>query len=43
MLPGHILNVDFSKAFDLVDGDFLLDLLRSRVLEIVGLVRSSVS
>lgn len=31
-LPGHILKVDFSKAFDLVDWDFLFDLLELRGL-----------
>ncbi|XP_039130828.1 uncharacterized protein LOC120267198 [Dioscorea cayenensis subsp. rotundata] len=29
-LPGYILKVDFAKAFDLVDWDFLLDLLLAR-------------
>lgn len=29
-LPGYILKVDFVKVFDLVDWDFLLDLLRAR-------------
>lgn len=29
-LPGHILKVDFAKAFDLVDWDFLLELLYAR-------------
>lgn len=29
-LLGHILKVDFAKAFDLVDWDFLFDLLRGR-------------
>lgn len=29
-LPGHVLKVDFSKAFDSVDWDFLLDLLEAR-------------
>lgn len=29
-LPGHILKVDFAKAFDTVDWDFLLDLLEPR-------------
>ncbi|XP_039126955.1 uncharacterized protein LOC120263117 [Dioscorea cayenensis subsp. rotundata] len=29
-LSGHILKVDFAKAFDLVDWDFLFDLLRAR-------------
>ena len=26
-LPGNMLKVDFSKAFDIVDWDFLLELL----------------
>lgn len=29
-LPGHFLKVDFSKAFDSVDWDFLFDLLEAR-------------
>lgn len=29
-LPGHILKVDFAKAFDLVDWDFRFDLLSAR-------------
>lgn len=29
-LPGYIVKVDFSKAFDIVDWDFLLDLLEAR-------------
>lgn len=29
-LPGHILKVDFVKAFYLVDWDFLFDLLMAR-------------
>lgn len=30
MLAGYILKVDFTKAFDLVDWEFLLDLLRAK-------------
>lgn len=33
-LPGHILKVDFAKAFDKVDWDFLLDLLVARGFEV---------
>ncbi|XP_039125244.1 uncharacterized protein LOC120261424 [Dioscorea cayenensis subsp. rotundata] len=29
-LPGHILKVDFAKAFDVVDWDFIFDLLSAR-------------
>lgn len=29
-LPGYILKVDFAKAFDMVDCDFLIDLLTAR-------------
>lgn len=29
-LPGYILKFDFAKAFDLVDWDFMLDLLKAR-------------
>lgn len=29
-IPGHVLKVDFSKAFDIVDWDFLLELLAAR-------------
>ncbi|XP_039136185.1 uncharacterized protein LOC120273588 [Dioscorea cayenensis subsp. rotundata] len=29
-LPGNIVKVDFAKAFDMVDWDFLLDLLEAR-------------
>lgn len=29
-LPGYILKVDFAKAFDLVDWDFMLNLLKAR-------------
>ncbi|XP_039129007.1 uncharacterized protein LOC120265183 [Dioscorea cayenensis subsp. rotundata] len=29
-LPGYILKVDFAKAFDLVDWEFLLELLKAR-------------
>lgn len=29
-MPGYILKVDFAKAFDLVDLEFLLDLLKAR-------------
>lgn len=39
-LPGHILKVNFAKAFDMVDWNFLVDLLVARALatnEWVGL------
>lgn len=29
-MHGHILKVDFAKAFDMMDWDFLLDLLKAR-------------
>lgn len=34
--PGLILKVDFCKAFDMVDWDFLLELLKARGSEIDG-------
>lgn len=39
-LPGYILKVDFAKAFDVVDWDFLFDLLLSRGFGKDGLVGS---
>lgn len=32
-LPGYILKVDFAKAFDLVNWEFLLELLKARGFE----------
>lgn len=44
-LPGHILKVDFAKAFDMVGWEFLFELLKARGFgdHLVGRIRSILS